>query len=103
MGSHGSDGHTKGVGDLLVGALFLMIKDEDGSLDVAEALELLFDGLLELALLYLLFGVAVGVGETVFPAGSFVGEGDVSLAVAAAALPLVLGDVDGEGVEGGGH
>ena len=61
MGSYGADGHAKGVGDLLVGALLLMIKDEDGSLDLAEALELLFDGLLELALFYLLFGVAVGV------------------------------------------
>ncbi len=57
-----------------------MIEDEDGSLDLAEALELLFDGLLELALLYLLLGVAVGVGEAVFPAGGVVGEGDVGVA-----------------------
>jgi len=102
MGPHGSDGHIERVGDLLVGALFLMIEDEDGSLNVAELLELLFDGLLKLALLYLLLGVAVGVGEAVFPAGGVVGERDVGAVVAAAALPLVLGDVDGDAVEVGG-
>ena len=102
MSSNSSDGHAERVGDLLVGALFLMIKDEDGSLDVAEALELIFDGLLELSLLDLLLGVAVGVGETVFPAGGFIGEGDVSAVVAAATLPLVLRDVDGDAVEIGG-
>ena len=102
MGSHGSDGHAEHVGNLLVAALFLMIEDEDGSLDLAEPLELLFDGLLELALFYLLLGVAVRVGEAVFPAGGFVGEGDVGAVVAAAALPLVLGDVDGDAVEVGG-
>jgi hypothetical protein len=102
MGPDGADGHAESVGDLLVGALLLMIKDEDGPLDVAEALELLFDGLLELTLLYLLLGVAIGMRETVFPSGGFVGEGDVGVAVAAAALPLVLGDVDCDAVEVGG-
>jgi hypothetical protein len=102
MGSDGADGHAEGVGDLLVAALLLMIEDEDGSLDVAEALELLLDGLLELALLYLLLGVAVRVRQTVLPAGGVVGEGDVGVAVAAAALPLVLRDVDGDTVEVGG-
>ena len=102
MSSHGSDGHTECVGDLLVGALFLMIEDEDGSLDVAEALELLFDGLLELAFFYLFLGVAVRVGEAILPAGGVVGEGDVGVAVAAAAFPLVLRDVDGDAVEVGG-
>jgi hypothetical protein len=102
MGSHGSEWHAERVGDLLIGALLLMIKDEDGSFDLAEALELLFDGLLEFSLFYLLLGVAVGVGETVFPAGGVVGEGDVGAVVAAAALPLVLGYVDGDAVEVGG-
>jgi hypothetical protein len=102
MSSHGSDGHAEGVGDLLIGSLLLMIEDEDGSLDLTEALELLFDGLLELALLYLLFGVAVWVGESVFPAGGVVGDGDVGIAVATAALPLVLCDVDRDAIEIGG-
>ena len=102
MGPHGSDGHAERVGDLLVAALFLMIEDEDGSLDLAEPLELLFDGLLKLALFELLLGVAVGVGEAVFPAGGVVGEGDVGAVVAAATLPLVLRDVDGDAVEIGG-
>jgi hypothetical protein len=99
MGADGPDGHAEGVGDLVVGALFLMIEDEDGSFDLAEALEFIIYGLLELALLDLFFGVAVGVGEAVFPGGGVVGEGDVGVAVAAAALPLVLGDVDGDAVE----
>src|SRR5580700_11885946 len=102
MGSHGTDRHAERIGNLLVGALFLMIKDEDGSLDLAEPLELLFDGLLKLALFELLLGVAVGVGEAVFPAGGVVGEGDVGAVVAAATLPLVLRDVDGDAVEIGG-
>jgi hypothetical protein len=102
MGPYGSDGHTERVGNLLVSALLLMIEDEDGSLDLAEALELLFDCLLKLAFFYLLLGVTVGVGEAVFPAGGLVGEGDVGAVVAAAALPLVLGDVDCDAVEVGG-
>ena len=102
MRADGSDGHAEGVGDLLVAALLLMIEDEDGSLDVAEALELLFDRLLELALFYLLFGVAVRVRKTVFPARGVVGEGDVGVAVAAAPLPLVLRNIDGDAVEVGG-
>ena len=103
MGAYGSDGHAEGVGDLVVGALLLMIEDDDGSFDLAEALELLVDGLLELALFYLLFGVAVGVREAVFPGGGVVGEGDVGVAVAAAALPLVLGYVDSDAVEISGN
>ena len=102
MGPYGSDGHPERVGDLLVAALLLMIEDEDGPLHLAEMLELLFDGLLKLALLYLLLGVAIRVGEAVFPAGGLVGEGDVGVAVAAAALPLVLSDVDGDAIEVGG-
>ena len=103
MGPYGADGHAEGVGDLLVAALLLMIEDEDGSFDVAETLELLFDGLLEFALLDLLFGVAVWVREAVFPSGGVVGERDVGVAVAAAAFPLVLCDVDGDAIEVGGN
>jgi hypothetical protein len=50
----------------------------------------------------LLLGVAAGVGETIFPCRGFVGERDVRTVVAAAALPLILGDVDGYAVEVGG-
>ena len=102
MGSDGADRKAEGVGDLLVGTLFLVVEDDDGALDVAEAPELLFDGLLEFALFYLLLGVAVGVGETVFPAGGVVGEGGMGTVFAAAPLPLVLGHVDGDPVEVGG-
>jgi hypothetical protein len=103
MGSHGSDGHTERVGNLLVAALFLMIEDEDGSFDLAELLKLLFDRLLELAFFYLLLGVAIRVGEAVFPAGGVVGERDVGAVVAAAPLPLILGNVDRDAVEVGSN
>jgi len=99
MRSHGSDGHAEGVGDLLIGAFFLMIEDENGPLDVAETLQLLFDGLLELALFDLLLGVAIRVGQAILPAGCVVGQRDVGAVVAATTLPLILGDVDGDAVE----
>ena len=57
---------------------------------------------LEFALFELSLGVAVGVGEAIFPAGGVVGEGDVGAVVAAAALPLVLRDVDGDAIKVGG-
>jgi hypothetical protein len=72
MGSNGADGQVEGVGDLLVGTLLLMIEDEDSALDLAEALEVFFDRLLKLALLYLLLGVAAGMGEAVLPAGGVI-------------------------------
>jgi hypothetical protein len=103
MRSDGTDGQIQGIGDLIVGAFFLMIEDENGALDLAEALEVLFDGLLELMLLDLLFGIAAGVREAVLPAGGVVGEGDESEFVAAAAFPLVLSNVDGDAVEIGGE
>ncbi len=79
-----------------------MVEDDDGALDVAESLELLFDGVLEFALFYLLLGVAVGMREPVFPAGGVVGEGGVGAIFAATTLPLVLGHVYGDAVEVGG-
>jgi hypothetical protein len=103
MRSYGSDGHAQGIGDLLVGALFLMIKHEDGPLDLAEPLEVLFDGLPKLALFYLLLGVAIRMSKTLLPAGGVVGEGDVRSVVATAALPLVLGNVDGDPVKVGSN
>ena len=48
---------------------------------------------LEFALFELSLGVAVGVGEAIFPAGGVVGEGDAGAVVAAATLPLVLGEI----------
>ena len=99
MGPKGADGHAEGVGNLFVTALLLMIEDEDGSLDLAEALEFVFNGVLELALLQLLFGVASRVRQAVFPGGGLIRKRDVGVAVTAAALPLVLRDVDGDAVE----
>ena len=101
MRSYGSNGHAQRVGDLLVGALFLMIKHEDAPLDLAEPLELLFDGLPKLVLFYLFLGVAIRMSKTLLPAGSVVGEGDVRPVVATAALPLVLGNVDRDPVKVG--
>jgi hypothetical protein len=101
MGPDSTDGHAESVGDLLVGSLLLMIEDEDSSLDVAETLKVLFDRLLELALLQLLLGIAIRVGETIFPRGDIIGEGDMDISIATAALPLVLGDIDGNAIEVG--
>jgi hypothetical protein len=103
MSPYGPDGHTESIGDLLVGTLFLMIEDEDGPLDLAEPLELLFDGLPKLALFYLFLGVAIRMSKTLLPAGGVVREGDVRTVVATAALPLVLGNVDRDPVKVGSH
>jgi hypothetical protein len=103
MRPYGPDGHVERIGDLLVGALFLMIKDENGSLDLAELLELLFDRLLELALFYLLLGVAIRMREALLPSRRVIGEGDVGIPVPAAALPLILGNVDRDTVEVGSN
>ena len=102
MGSHSADGHAECVSDLLVGSLFLMVQDQYGSFDLAELVQLLFDGLLKLALFHLLFGVAFGMRKTLFPAGDIVGERDVGAVVFSAALPLVLSYVHGDSVEIGG-
>src|SRR5437763_6349705 len=102
MGSHRSYGHPERVGDLLVRAFLLMIKDEDGSFDVAEALKLLFDRLLELAFFNLLLRVGVRVGQAVFPSGGLIGERNVGVAVAAPALPLVLSNIDCDSIQIGG-
>src|ERR1700754_281078 len=99
MRSYGSDRHTQGIGDLLVAALLLMIKDENGPLDLAQALQLLFDGLLKLTLLQQLGGIPIGMGKTVFPCRCFVRERDMTLAVAAAALPLVLSHVNSDAIQ----
>jgi hypothetical protein len=102
MRSNSADRHSERISNLLVAALLLMIKDKDGPLHLAQALELLFDRLLKLALLYLLLSVAVGVRKTVLPAGGLVRQRDVCVAVAAAALPLVLRHINGDAVEIGG-
>jgi hypothetical protein len=80
-----------------------MIEDKNGSLDLTEAQELLVDRLLELALFYLLLGVAAWMRKTLLPSGGVVRDGDMRAIVAAAALPLVLSDVDGDAVEIGGE
>ena len=109
MGAHGADGETQDFGDLEVGALLLVIEDEDGPLDGAEMVKLLFDEQLQLALLKILVRVEPGMREPVFPgrAGFFFaaeggGEGNGAAIDALAALPFVLGDVEGDAVEVGG-
>ena len=106
VGADGADGEGEGFGDLEVGALLLMVEDEDGALDGAEGLEVEFDEGGELVVFELVFGAGAGVFEEVFPGAGVggvggVGEGGVAAVFAAAALPLVLGDVDGDAVEVG--
>ena len=110
MGSHGADGQAERERNLLVAALFLMIKHEDAALDGAEPEQVGFDLLLKLVVFELLLGAAAGMLDAVFPGEGVVGigivrcvgEGDEWPVFAAAALPLVLGDVDGDAVEIGG-
>jgi len=99
MRSHGTDGHPQRVGDLVVGTLLLMIKDQDGSFDLAKTLQLLFDRLRKLLLFNLFFSVAIRVGQTILPTRGIVGQRDVGIPVAAPPLPLVLSHVDCDSVE----
>ncbi len=101
--SDGAERQTESERDLLVGLFFLMIEDEHGSFDVAEAAEFAFDLLLELAVGDLLFGVRAGVREAIVPAGDLVRERGERPIDAAAAFPLVPGDVDGDAIEVGGE
>jgi len=98
VGADGVDGEREGLGDLLVGALFLVVEDEDGTLGEGEALEVFVDELGELVFFELLDGVGGGMLEAALPV-CVVGERDVAAVFAAATLPLVLGDVDGDAVE----
>ena len=64
---------------------------------------MVFDEGGKLFVLELLGGVTGGMGKAVFPVGVFVGERDVAAVFAAAAFPLVLGDVDGDAIKIGGE
>lgn len=99
MRSHRTDGHPQSVGDLVVRTLLLMIKDQDGSLDLAETLQLFFDRLRKLPLFNLLLGVAVRVSETVLPSGSVIRQRNMGIPIAPPPLPLVLSNVDRDPVQ----
>ena len=98
MRADGVDGQAEGLGDLVVGALFLVVKDEDGAFYEGKTLEVLVDELGELVLLELLDGVCGGMLEAIFPVG-VVGEGDLAAVFATASLPFVLGYVEGDAIE----
>jgi len=46
MRPHGVDGQAERDGDALIAALFLVIEDEDGALDIGEGEKLLVEGVL---------------------------------------------------------
>ena len=98
VSADGVEREVEGLGDLLIGAVFLVEEDEYGAFEVGESLEMGIDGVGELVLFELLDGIGGGVFEAVFPVG-VVGEGEVAAVFAAAALPLVLGDVDCDAIE----
>jgi len=111
VGADCVDGKAEGDGDAFVAALFLVVEDEDGALDFGEVKESGVDGVDELGVGEELLGVAGVVGQVVarevFEPGGFgiVVEGGLGgdvFALFAAALPLVLGDVDDDAVEVGG-
>lgn len=99
--SHGADRESQGFGDLLIALVLLVVEDEDGPLDDAEALQVRFDDEREFRMRELGFGVVGGVGEAVFPTFILVGDGDMLAVGAALAFPLVLRDVDGDAIEVG--
>ncbi len=107
MGADGVDGEVEGEGDVLVAALLLVEEDEDGALGVGELEKRVVDGLEGLVAGELLLGVRVVGGEGFDEGrGIFVGiisGGEGAIAVAAAALPLVLGYVEDDAIEIGGE
>ena len=114
VGADGVDGELERGGYTLVAAFFLVVEDEDGALHFGELLEGGVDGLLQVRVHHALLGGAgvlagVGVAGEVFYPGCGIGLvvegwfwGDV-FAFLAAALPLVLGEVEDDPVEVSGQ
>ena len=115
MGADGVDGEAEGGGYALVAEVFLVKEDEDGALGRGEGEEGGFDGGGGFGLAEVLFG---GAGVSAFEvAGGLVfepgigcvpffvegGGGGEVVAIAATALPFILGDIDGDAVEVGGE
>jgi hypothetical protein len=90
---HRSDRHPQRIRNLLVAAFFLMIEDQDRSLNLAKDLKLLLHSLLELAFFYLLLGVAVGVRKPLLPGRSFVRKRHMGAIITSPPFPLVLRDI----------
>lgn len=112
MGAYGVDRHGERSGDALVAAFFLMKEDENGALVFRKLKQGGFDRGLGFEVREPLFGRAgvfprFKVGWLIFQPCSLLlvvkdGLGAEVLALAAATLPLVLTDVDGDAVEIGG-
>jgi hypothetical protein len=113
MGAHGVERHAQGGGDGVVAEVLLVVEDEDGALGFGEGEERGVDRGLELGVgEKLLGGAGVGAervaGEIFEPLGGGVvvlwcGWCSDELTFSAAALPLVLRDVDDDAVEVGGE
>ena len=110
MGADRAERQMEDPRNLDVRTLFLMVEDERGALDAAEGEEFFVQGELEFVGGELLVGRGRGVGEAILPElGGFSGgcdgsrKGDEGAIDTTAALPLVLGDVDGDAVEIGGE
>jgi len=107
VGADGADGQAQGERDVLVAALLLMIKDENGSLLVRELHESAVDGFEDLLALVELLGVGFVRGEGFDEGGGVVvgvfGGAETVGAILAAALPLILGDINDDAVEVGGE
>jgi hypothetical protein len=107
MGADGVEGQVEGEGDVFVAALLLVEEDEDGALGVGELEEGAVDGFEGLTVGELLLGVGGWGGEGFDEVGDFLvgieGGGEGVGAVAAAALPLVLGYVEEDAVEVSGE
>lgn len=113
MSADGIQGHAQRGGDGFVAEVFLVIEDEDGPLGLGKRKERGVHGGLELGVgEQLLGGAGVGAervpGKVLEPlAGGVIVRsqrcGGDELTLAAAALPLILSDVDDDAIEVGGQ
>jgi len=108
MRSYRTYGQLEQLGDLLITALFLMIKHQDGPFRFRKLQKLVIHGLPELFLRQRGLGIRHGIGKVLDPLGILIlfavkdRRGDI-LAFLAPPLPLILGNVYDDAVEIGGN
>ena len=110
VGADGINGEVQGCGDALIAQVLLVVQHQNSAFGFREGEQGVFHGLLGFVVAEQLFGIAgviasEGRRRLVFePGAAFVvvaghGHGGKVFAVAATALPLILGDVDRDAVE----
>jgi hypothetical protein len=97
--SHRADGQFQRLRNLLITALFLMVKHQYGLLHRAELLQLLLYRIPELSFRELLLSIGTGMLEAGLPIGLLVGKRDQGAVVPPPSLPFVLRDVGDNAIE----